>query len=111
MINALCSGLGEQLSKDCFRLLVITFAKLMMPNMPARIDKVERWPIFVIEGAPDRKVIIDDDRIINYPVLYGPANIVDALFKFKLRRLDSDDNQSLVLVFRGPRAQKRKYPN
>src|SRR5271157_4013427 len=102
MINALSSGLGQQFSNDYFGLFVFAFAELMMPNMPARIDKIKSRPRIVIESPPDRKIIVDGDRIINHPVLYGPANVLDALFKFELGRLHADDNQTLVLVFRGP---------
>ena len=40
MIDALGSIVGEQLLNNYFRLLVFAFAELMMPNMPARVDKI-----------------------------------------------------------------------
>ena len=101
MTDALGPRLGQQLLNDNLRPFVFTFAELMMPNMPLRVDKVQGWPILVLEGVPDRKVIIDGDRVFDHSVFYGPANVVDALFKFELGCLHADDNQSLALVVRG----------
>ena len=77
MIDAGGSRLGQQLLNNPFRLFVFALAKVMMSNMPLRIDEIEGRPIVVIEGTPYRIVAIDRDRIIDPHVPRGPANITD----------------------------------
>ena len=89
---------------DPFRLFVFTLAELMMPNASLRIDDIKGRPIFVLESTPYRKVAIDRDRIIDPHLLRGSANVVDVLLEWELRRVHADHDQTLILVFLGPRA-------
>ena len=106
------AGLGQQLLDDPFRLLVVAFAELMMPDVPLRIDEVERRPIFVVERAPYRIVAVDRDRIVDPHVLRGPAHVVDVVLEGELGRVHADHHQPLIPVFLGPGADigKRAQP-
>src|SRR5829696_507016 len=104
MAHAAVSGLFEQLLNNHLRLFVCALAELMMSNMPLCIDEIEGRPITVVESTPYRIVVIDRDRIINPHVLRGSANVIDVFLKCELRRMHADHNQSLILVFLGPRA-------
>src|SRR5258706_2656056 len=46
---------------------------MMVPDTALRIDEIERRPILVLEGAPDRVVVVDRDRVIDAHVFDGPA--------------------------------------
>jgi hypothetical protein len=48
------SRLRQRVLNDRFGLRVVTFAELVMPNVPLRINKIERWPVLVVERTPDR---------------------------------------------------------
>src|SRR5262249_24872269 len=87
LTDAVDSGCGQQSLKNHFGLFVLALAELMMANMPLRIDEIERRPIVVVEGAPDRIVAIDRDRIIDPQVLRGVANVIDVSFESELRRV------------------------
>ncbi len=44
------SGFGQQLPDDHFRLLVLAFAELVMPDTPLRVSEVQRGPVVIVEG-------------------------------------------------------------
>src|SRR2546422_10192531 len=104
MTDAADSGPGQQLLNDPFRLFVFALAEMMMANAPLRIDEIESRPIFVLESTPYRIVAIDRDRIIDLHVLRGSANVIDVFLECELRRVYTDHDQTLLLVFLGPRA-------
>src|SRR5215208_1650451 len=85
---------------------------MMISKAALRIDEVQRGPILILEGSPDDMLIVHCDRVIDTHLLDGPANVVDALFKRELRRMDADHHQSLIPVFLGPGAHigKRSQP-
>src|SRR5262249_7924982 len=56
MTDLAAPGFGQQLLQNHFRLFVVTLAELMISNMPLGIDEIERRPIVVVEGTPDRIV-------------------------------------------------------
>src|SRR2546421_10887760 len=80
----------------------------MVSNPPLRIDDVERRPVMVVEGAPDRIVVVDRGGKIDLHVLRGPAEIVDLFLESELRSVNADYHQSLILVFLGPLADIRE---
>src|SRR5262252_6743503 len=81
-----------------------------MPDFPLRIDKIQRWPIFVAKPAPDRVIVINRDWISDAHVLCRPANVVYVLLEGELGRMNSYDDQTLAFVFLSPRADIRKLP-
>src|SRR2546421_4397406 len=102
--DATDSGLGQQLLNHPLRLFVFSLAEGMMSNVPLPIDEIEGRPILVVETPPYRIVVIDRDRIIHPHVLHGSGNVPDVLLKCELRRVHADRDQSLIPVFRRPRA-------
>src|SRR5262245_28037824 len=77
---------------------------MMVSNTPLRVDEIQRRPILVPEGTPNDMIVVDRDRMVDLHVLHGPANVAYGLLEFELGRMDSDDYQSMVLVFLGPSA-------
>ena len=55
----------------------------------------------VVEGAPDRVVVVDRDRVVDPSVLRRQPDAVDPVLERELRRVDSDHDQPVVSV--GPR--------
>ena len=102
------SGVAQQRLNDHLRLLVIAFAEFVVSNAALRVDEVERRPILIVEGAPDRIVGVDGDRIVDPHVLRGAAHVVDVVLERELWRVHADHHQSLVFVFLAPRADVRK---
>src|SRR6266496_2104484 len=102
------SGLGQQLLNDHFGLFVFALAELMMSNLSLRVDEVEGWPVVVVEGTPDRIVVVDRDRIVDPQVRGGSADVVEVVLEVELRRVHADDHQSVILVLLGPRAEVGK---
>lgn len=70
--------------------------------------KIQRGPVLVAEGVPDRVAAVDRDRIGQ---VQRGGEMLDAcrvLFEFEFRRMHADDDQARVLVLRGPGAQPRR---
>ncbi|HEX6557066.1 MAG TPA: hypothetical protein VF026_30160, partial [Ktedonobacteraceae bacterium] len=80
--------------------------------MPLHIDEIEGRPIVVRERVPDRKVVIDGDRIGDPHVPGGPAHILEVVLKWELRRMHADHHHAVIPIFLGPRADigKRAQP-
>src|SRR5205823_10886193 len=108
--DAFESRFAQELLDDPFRLFVSALTKLMVPDPPLRIDDVERRPVMVVECAPDRRVVVHRDGKIDLPVLHSPADVVEVFLESELRRVNADDDQSLFLVFPGPRADVGECP-
>src|SRR5262249_39177275 len=50
-------GLSQQLLDDHFRLLVLAFAEVMMPDTALSVSEVQGWPVVIPERAPDGVVV------------------------------------------------------
>jgi hypothetical protein len=96
------------LLKNHFGLSVLTLPKLMMSDLSLRVDEVEGWPVVVVEGTPDRVVVVDRDRVVDPQVRGGSADVVEVVLEVELGRVHADDHQSVILVLLGPRADIRK---
>ncbi len=70
----------------------------MIANASARIDEVERGPVLVLECAPDRIVVVDDDRIVDLHLLHGAANVVEILLECKLRSVRAETHEILLVL-------------
>src|SRR5262249_3438724 len=57
------SGFGQQRLDDALGFLILAFAELLVADAPLRVDEIERRPVLVVEGAPDRVVVVDHHRI------------------------------------------------
>src|SRR5262249_50771036 len=68
------------------------------------IDEVVGGPEAVLEGAPDRVVVVDRDGILDLKIRCGLADVRHSFLEGKLRRVHADDDETLVTVLRVPRA-------
>src|SRR5262249_16072076 len=76
----------------------------VMSQTPLRVDKIESWPILVLESAPNRKIVVDCDRILQSHVLRCTANVIDIPFEWKLGCVHPDHDQPEFLVLLRPGA-------
>jgi hypothetical protein len=63
------------------RLFVASFAELLVADDALLVDEAERWPVVVIERAPDRVIVVDRDRIINRSRLDRVAYAIDLMLR------------------------------
>jgi hypothetical protein len=59
------------------------------------------------EGAPDLVAVVDRDRVVDRSLLRRAPHEVDVVLERKLRRVDSDDYQTVVPVGLRPRTDVR----
>src|SRR5215469_5363746 len=94
---------AEQLLNETLRLLVASFAEMVIADDPLRVDEVHRRPVVVVESGPDRVVVVHGDRVVDAPRHCRLLHAVDLLLKRKLRRVDAYNDESVVSVSLGPR--------
>ena len=52
----------------CSDLVVVAFAEMVVADLALGIDEVVRRPVAVVEGAPDRVVVVDRDGIVDLEI-------------------------------------------
>src|SRR4030095_15222242 len=111
-IGYVVSGFDEQLLDDFFRALVFALTEVMVSNSSSRIDEIERRPIMVVEGSPDRILAVDGHGIPDSLFADRAANVDDILLETELPRVHTDHDEPLIGVLRCPRAHvwKRASP-
>src|ERR1700730_9126049 len=77
-------------------------AEMVMADAPFRIDEIGSWPIFVTERLPDRAIIVDGDRIVDFQTSDGLAHIADIPLEREFGRMYADDNETVIPVFLSP---------
>ena len=60
---------AEQALDHALRFLVASFAEVVVADDAVGVDEVERRPVVVVEGAPDRVVVVDRDRVVDRSLL------------------------------------------
>ena len=88
-------------------LLVAPLAEVLVADDAVRVNEIERRPVVVREGAPDRVVVVGRDGVVDVPHPHRPPHPVDVVLERELRRVDSDDDQPVVAVCPRPRADVR----
>ena len=89
------------------RLLVAAFAEVVVPDAAVPVHEVEGRPVVVVEGAPDRVVVVDRHRVVDVTLLGREPDAVDLVLERELRRVDPDDDQPVVPVGLRPRPDVR----
>ena len=91
---------------------VLTLAEVVVADPSVDIGDVHGRPEVVREGAPDRVVVVERDRILDLEVARGRDDVVDVVLESELRRMYPDDGQAGIRVFRrpGPDVGKRAEP-
>jgi hypothetical protein len=88
----------EQPLDDPLGLLVPALAEVVVADDALRVDEVERRPVVVVEGGPDRVVAVDDDRVVDRPLLRRLPDQLDLVLERELRRVHPDDDQPVLPV-------------
>ena len=106
--DAAGAGVGQQLLQDHLGLLIAALAEAMVADLALGVDEVEGRPVVVVEGSPDRVVVVDRDRVVDPQLLDGAADVVEVVLDVEFGGVDADDHQSLVGVLVGPGAEVGK---
>jgi hypothetical protein len=97
-------GRAQEHLDDHLALLVAALTEVHVPDRPFRVRDVHAGPVVVREGAPDRVLGVERDRILDALVRSGPADVVGVSLERELRRVDADNDQALIPVLLVPRA-------
>jgi hypothetical protein len=106
VIDALASGLAQQMLDHPLAVVVLALAEVVVSDLALRVCEVDGRPVTVGEGAPHPVVAIERDRVLDSHGLRGLADVLDLPLERKLGRMDADDDKPEVAVFRGPRAHE-----
>src|SRR5262249_49627545 len=104
------AGFRQELLDHALRLVVAPFTEMMMADATLNVDEIVRRPILVVEGPPDRIVVVDGDVIADLEVDDRLLHVVDALLEGEFGRVHADHDQALILVLLGPGADVGKRP-
>src|SRR5918998_3081890 len=95
---------AQELLDDALELLVASFAEVLVADDAVAVGEVQRRPVVVGEGAPDLVVVVDHDRVVDRSLACRAPHAVDVVLEGELGRVDADDDQPIVAVGLGPRA-------
>src|SRR5918995_661808 len=87
--------------------LVATLAEVLVADDAVRVDEVERRPVVVGEGGPDRVVVVGRDRVVDLPLPDRLPNEVHVVLERELGCMDPDHEQPVVPVGPRPRTDVR----
>src|SRR4029450_6250441 len=90
---------------------VLALAELVLAHPSARIDEVQGRPVLVFEGAPDRVIVVNHDRIFDPHLPHGTPNVVEVLFEPELGCVHADQDEAVAVLLRpGAKIGKRPQP-
>jgi hypothetical protein len=98
----------EQLLDDALGALVAALTEMVVSQPSLRVRNVERRPVLVPEGTPDREVVVDCDWITDPHRRQGRADVLDVVLELELRRVCADHNQPVVAISLVPGADVGK---
>src|SRR5688572_29261876 len=96
--SAARAGFGQQPLNGRFRAMVLALAEVMLANASVRVDEIEGGPVLVLEGAPDRVIVIDHDRILDLHLPHGTTNVVEVVFESELGCVHSYQDEALPVL-------------
>src|SRR5262252_3145149 len=83
----------------------------MISNAPSRVDEIQRGPVIVPEGPPDRVVAVDHDRVPDAHLLHRTTDVVHVPFEWELGRVDADHDEPFLVPLRpGAKVWQRAEP-
>ena len=94
--------LRQKLLDDLLRAVVIALAEMVGADAAFGVDEIMGRPVIIIEGAPDRVVIVDGDGIIDVQIGDRLLHIGDHLLEGEFRRMHADHDQTLVAILFRP---------
>ena len=98
---------AEQPLQHLLGALIAPLPEMLVADDPVPVDEVERRPVVVVEGAPDRIVVVDGDRVVDRALPHRRAYELDLVLEGELRRVHADHRQPVVPVGLRPRADVR----
>src|ERR671925_766682 len=105
-VDALARALAQQVLDHPLAFVVLAPAEVVVPDPALRVCEVDGRPIAVGEGPPHPVVAVERDRVLDSHGLHGLADVLDLALERELGRMDADDDEPQVAVFRGPRAHE-----
>jgi hypothetical protein len=88
----------EQLLNRSFDLFVSTLAGVLEHDLSTLVDNILRGPILVSIGIPGGVFVILRDRVADAVAFEGGLHVARRSLERKLRRMDADDDEALVLI-------------
>jgi hypothetical protein len=86
------------LADDGLRSVVVALAEVVMACLTVRVEHVERWPVVVVETAPDRVVSVKGDGVADAEVTGGCLDVLRASLELELGRVHADRDEAVVGV-------------
>src|SRR6185312_10470114 len=102
--HVLVAGVSEHSLDDAFGLRILSFAEMMMADLAVAIDEIMRWPVFVVERAPDLVLVIDGDGVGDLEPRNRTLHIVNIALEGEFRRVHADHDEAMIAIFLGPGA-------
>src|ERR1700729_4349349 len=59
------AGLGQKLLDHLLGFGIVALAEEVVADLALGVDEIIRRPIFIVERAPDRIIVVDRDRIVD----------------------------------------------
>ena len=101
---------GEK-SDDCLLgEIVCTLADMRVSDHPSLVNQMEGRPIPGVVALPYCEVVVDGNRVREPEPLHGILHVVEFPFPEELRRVDTDDDESLARVLLVPCLDPRQRP-
>ena len=101
---------GEK-SDDCLLgEIVCTLADMRVSDHPSLVNQMEGRPIPGVVALPYCEVVVDGYRVREPEPLHGILHVVEFPFPEELRRVDTDDDESLARVLLVPCLDPRQRP-
>src|SRR4051794_36726785 len=94
---------AEQRPDGVLGLVVVAFAEVRVAHLAVAVDQVLRRPELVAPGVPGSVVVVLRDRVADLVARDRVAHVRGVLLEAELRRVNADDDETLVAVAAGPR--------
>lgn len=97
--------LSKKFLYNFFIFIIISFSKMRMSHVSIFIYKIKCWPILIIKGFPEFKIIIQCNRIDNSFFFNSWLYIIFIFFISKLWCMNPNNDESCIFIFLMPSVQ------
>ena len=91
-------GVDEEPADGGLRLTVLALPEALVAHLARRVDEVVRRPVLVAVGVPRVIAVVDGDRVGDAELLHRAFDVGGHVLEGKLRRVHSDDLQTVGTV-------------